>query len=305
VNYIDTIAPSYNISLSQSWVESWGDHDRRKGRFTYTMWLHFLGGKSIRVTYHPTDMNGISSPTLIYTFSLPKMVSNCNHDQNFDIGQAIEEANRLLNGHNKLPSVRIEEGILRRIDPVYQYQVGNYAQDYVESLSKAHYPHRITKPYHFQGVAFPSGDETTKFYEKQKECKHPEAFGLLRHEKSIRGADYIGEKCGKRNPTILDIDKAFIKQGLEKDLERLRLDGSLICDREAAVESLQEYYGRTISEKLMGFWLLRQGYSRDQLVSICGYNIRTINRKESMIQEAGVAITANEKVSLPPLCIDM
>jgi hypothetical protein len=135
MSYIDTIAPSFNLSLSQSWVETWSIQNKKKGKSTYMMHLNFIGGKSILVTYHPIDMKGDPNPLLIYTFSLPKMVNKCNHDLAFDMDQAIEEANRLLNGHDMLPPVRIEEGILTRIDPVYQYQVGDYVQDYVTSIS--------------------------------------------------------------------------------------------------------------------------------------------------------------------------
>jgi hypothetical protein len=305
VSYIDTIAPSFPLPLDLSWVETWPHHTQDKGRVTSSMRLNFLGHKSILVTYHPTDMKGDPNPSLIYTFSLPKMVNKCNHDLVFDMDQAIEEANRLVNGHDKLPPVRIEEGILRRIDIVYQYQVGNHPQDYVASISNAHYSHREAKPYPYQGVVFPSNDATTKFYDKERQCHHPEAFGLLRHEKTLRGANYIGERCGKRNPTIMDIDNVFKKKELDIDLKRTGLNGTMICNLEVAVEKLLQYYGRTIGEKLVGYWSSRQGYTRDQMMSIYGYDNKTINRKEKMIQEAGVAMVSNGIVSLPSLCIEM
>jgi hypothetical protein len=314
MSYIDTVGISYNLPLSPEWVETWDDKSEKKGRKTYRMKLNFIGKKSILVTYHPNDLKGDPNPTLVYYFSLPNMVKNCNHNLIYDLSEAIAEANSLLNGHNKLPSVRLEEGTLYRIDLVYQYSVGNLVQDYVASIFNCHYSHRDTNPYKYRGVSFPSKHETTKFYDKEKQCHHPEAYGNLRHEKTIRGNSYIAKLLRKnapselriiKRPTIQDIDQGFKKPGLEKDLDRLGLNGTLICNRELAAEKLVQHYGRIIGEKLIGYWSMRQGCTREQLVSLYDYDMRTVNRKEKMIQDAGVAMISNEKVALPPLVIEM
>jgi hypothetical protein len=266
------------------------------------------------VTYHPNNMKGDPNPTLIYTFSLPNMVRQCNHDLDYDMGEAIDEANRMLNGHDKLPPVRIEEGALYRIDPVYQYQVGDHVQDYVTCISNGYYPHRDTMPYKFQGVAFPSIHETSKFYHKKNQCHHLEAYGYLRHEKTMRGTGYIAKRFGnneftysggRKLITLLDIDNESIKRELEKDHERLRLNGTMICNREVATEKLMQYYGRTTGQDLIGFWALRQFNTREQMISIYGFDNRTVNKKEKLIQEAGVSMISSEKVTLPPLVIEM
>ena len=314
MSYMDTIAISYHLPLSPAWIETWGKNSETKGCKTYQMKLNFMGNKSIMVTYHPTDMNGDPIPSLIYTFSLPNMVGNCNHNLVFDMDEAIEEANRLLNGRDKLPPVKVEEGIIYRIDPVYQYQVGGFVQDYVSCLLNAHYSHRETNPYKYRGVVFPSYHSTTKFYGKQQQCHHPEAYGYLRHEKTIRGTSYIEKILGKRElsvlgisrpPTIPDITNSFIKAELDKDRERLGLNGTLICNREAACEMLINSYGRIMGEKLIGFWLMRQGCTREQLVSSYGYDVSSVNRKEKMIRDAGVSLVSSARVALPPLSIEM
>jgi hypothetical protein len=163
-------------------------------------------------------------------------------------------------------------------------------------------------------VVFPSIHSTTKFYDKQQQCHHPEAYGYLRHEKTIRGTSYIDKIFGKRGSSVLgisrsatlsDITHAFIKAELDKDRERLGLNGKLICNREAACEMLINSYGRTMGEKLIGFWLMRQGCTREQVISSYGYDISSVNRKEKMIRDAGVSLISSERVALPPLSIEM
>ena len=92
---------------------------------------------------------------------------------------------------------------------------------------------------------------------------------------------------------------------LERDLNRLRLDGKLICDRGSYVDILLNKYGATRGSTLIAYMKLREGFTKEQLISNGHLNRQEINYRERLITAAGIAVQTCEKVELPPLSIDL
>ena len=90
----------------------------------------------------------------------------------------------------------IGDFILSRIDLCYNYQVGDYVPDYISAI-QMNYPRRnwFSDSNHSRrgcgdtrdnGISYWSKQVVSSFYDKQRECGELDAYGLLRHEVSIR-----------------------------------------------------------------------------------------------------------------------
>ena len=180
MSYIDTIEVGFPVYLPINLVNNWPHQKRDLELETYRTTISTSDHKCITVTYHPKNKAGELSPFTIFQMSLPKMVRDCNHDLSYDQSQAIEKANSIMPSISGYPNLKIEDGKLVRLDLVYHHHVGNLVSDYLTILSRSDYLRRQTGPYKDCGVQYKSVEETAKFYDKYRLCKHPEIKGYLR-----------------------------------------------------------------------------------------------------------------------------
>jgi hypothetical protein len=203
-----------------------------------------------------------------------------------------------------IPEVDLRDGELCRIDLVHNHCGDNKVQDYIKAMFNLDYPNRDPEPYRFQGIQFKSGLITTKFYDKYRESRAPEAIGILRQEITIRKPYYIGRLMGIKHPTLRDVTSEWVAGMLQTDLQRLHLDQQTICPLEVAQEKLIKFYGPTVGDRLAGYLKTRQSVSLDHMIAM-GYNKRMIYRSNKQIADAGVALTSTDRnVELPPLKIE-
>lgn len=302
---IDTVKLRFPIELTPEQLMEWPDH------FTHQHWRIIMhkhstslvhDGTSVRATYYPPNVY-YRKPSLQVEFSMTKILYGENVSEITDAAEiqaAALVANGVVASIPGMPTVDMREGVLQRIDVCHNHQVGELVQNYIKAMSDLEYPHRKTEPYYHEGVQFRSGVATTKFYDKHRECKRPDAKGILRQETTLRKPSYIGRKLGIPNPTLADVSIEWAASILEDDLQSLHINQQAICNRDEAMQRLVEAYGKRKGTSLYGYLAMRQSYKPEQL----DYSRRTILHKDKEITDAGVAIAMlDTPVPLPPLQI--
>jgi hypothetical protein len=307
--YLDTIQTSFQTIPALEMLAKWNNEKitHPDGRVWNKYYINEYVDSEIviKATYYPRNPS-YKEPRFMLEFSLPKMLFGNNIEMitnSDELKEAILIANDLIQQKKKIPGVDISAGILCRMDVCYNHQVGNRVHDYITAFLNLHYPHRKTQSYQNQGVQYKSKIATTKFYCKETQTKNPLAKGILRQETTYRKPFRIGKALNCRDPKLEDITKDKIISLLRADLEKLRLKDNLICDRELARNILVSVYNRVKGERLYGFLITRQTMSKGQIIEE-GTALRTIQRDEKLIADAGVSLTMTEKVPLPPLCIE-
>ena len=162
-------------------------------------------------------------PMLTLEASLPKLIYGNNFQILSNIDGAIKECNVKLYDVPNAPKLDLAEGILLRLDPCYNHQVGDAVQDYINAISHLNFPHHKLYPHLGEGVEFRIKHITVKFYDKEHKSGMPEAHGLLRQETTILTGKVIQKLLGKKRPTLLDVSKEFITEYLKDDLIKLGL----------------------------------------------------------------------------------
>jgi hypothetical protein len=297
---IDTAHLRFPYRLPLDILSKWPHHDRNRNGETFRRSIS--GG--ISVIYHTHDPRGMPNSSIIFGFSCPKLIHDCNHHLVQDLRPVIDHANAIIHTMPEFSSIQVEEGVLSRIDVCCHHYVGDIATDYLDAFRGLEYPHREAYPYPHRGAEFRSKSAKLIFYDKALECGHEAVAGVIRQEEQIRDKRRIGELLGKKNPTLLDINKDFAVRTLKNGLLKLRLNGAVISNRESAAERLITTYGPTKGNNLYGFWQMRQEYSKRDLQTRFGYSPESVNMKERMIANAGIALTSS-KVILPPLEVDL
>ena len=276
-------------------------------------------GALIKLKYFPVDY--IGNPLLIVQISsLPKVVHGNNHTSLFDIDHAINIINKLLKNVPGIPDVDIRDGVIHRIDFCFNYKVGDNVGEYMNAIGQLYYPRRDRQLYlnryganhankQNNGVCFSSRLMRASFYDKQKECRDPEAYGILRHETSIKGPSISRQIKDRLNPTICDVTPAIALSVLQHDLEMLGLDRCIITNQSEALYILQNTYGMNKGYRMYELLLFLHGNhekTKSELATIRGVTEQSINAWIRDINRAGIstAITLSN-VSLPPLKIDM
>ena len=301
----DTLKVGFkDFELSYQWLSNWKFRQRSGERETYRMSIHAANGNKVTATYHPKDIRGKPSPLLLFEFSAPKLVYDCNHYLIDDTLTIIEQANAVIHRLPDFASLSIENGTLYRVDFCYHHFVGKNIYDYVRVLQSLHYPHREVFSFLHNGVQFRSKQVSTQFYNKFKQCNHKDAKGILRQETSYRDKGRIEKLFEKNDPTILDLDNEIALPVLDADLRKLRLKDAIICDRSYANELLMDFYGKTRGKNLIGYLTLRQTFTREQLKDRYEYSQEIINKNERDIAKAGVVPILSNNITLPPLEIN-
>jgi hypothetical protein len=311
---IDTIIGTFPISPTLRQLQDWVAHPlylpdgKVYGKYFQKAALD--NGAAIGFVYYPPNPK-YPDPWLQIKVSLPKVLFGTNIaviTEEAEIEEGICVVNKFISGLKWVPNVDLGEGVLWRVDPAFNYQVGDRVQDYITAFFKLSYPERKTKPYLYEGVQFRSPGKhptsVSSFYDKQKESLSSEALGYLRHEGHYYHTYYLGRLMGIQNPTLRDLKISWLVDMLQKDLDRLRLKDTLICTRDLALDILQKQYGSASANRLYGHLIARQSITLEQMIAR-GTNIRSIQRWDKLITSAGVALTMTDKVPLPPLIINL
>jgi hypothetical protein len=303
---IDTVRLKYPVAPTEEKLRAWDrlSYTKASGKTSERFILNLVLGPhdlSVRCTHIPLDYTGY--PLTTFETSLPKAVYGNNFTMLASIDEAIETLEALLRVWS-LPPLDIPNGILLRVDPCYNHQVGPLVADYVNAIGHLEYPHRRTKHHRDEGAEFRAKKTTTKFYDKQRECGDPKASGILRQETSYLDPKRIAELMGKENPTLQDITPDWVARLLRQDLAKLRLNGPVITDHDSALDTLCRQYGPHEGIYLWGLLRAKTVMTRRQLCSHTGVNARTLDRALKSIAEAGVALALSSQ-TLPALEIDL
>jgi hypothetical protein len=263
-----------------------------------------IGETAFRFTYLPEAYDG--HPMLSLEFSVPKMVYGNNYQMLESIEETIKLGNEKLAKVRDIPILDLAEGILIRLDMCYNHQVGDAVDDYIKALGNLDYPHRRTKGHRHEGVEYKAKHKTTKFYNKENESKHKEAFGILRQEITLLTGKDVQELLGVKKPTLLDVSIGQITIALKGELETLRLLNNSIATRNTALQTLCEKYGEDAGIYFFGLLMSKVDKSRKQIVRKTSSHPRSLDRKLKKIVDAGIPLTLTDREEpLPPLTIDL
>jgi hypothetical protein len=306
---IDTVRLKFALAPTPNQLRSWDKHVRTKatGQTSYRYILNLeltADAVSVRCTHFPLDYSG--EPLTTIELSLPKACYGNNFAMLETLDEAIARVNALLSEVEALPPLDIAEGVLLRIDPCYNHQVGPLVPDYINAIGRLEYPHRRTKHHKDEGAEFRSKHITTKFYDKARECGDHNAAGILRQECSYLSAKRIAKLVGKKKPTLLDVTPEFVLHLLRIDLANLKLDGAIIADRDTALKRLSDEHGPLAGPYYWGLLMAKQDTSRRQLCARTSLHPRSLDRRLRRITEAGIALAVTDTSEpLPPLEINL
>ena len=303
---LDTIRVKFPISPTDFQLGGWTCmttkvKDGIKVKYVYNP---VIAETVFRFTYLPEAYDG--HPMLSLEFSLPKMVYGNNYQMLESIEESIKLGNAKLAKVKDIPILDLAEGILIRLDICYNHQVGDAVDDYIKALGNLDYPHRRTKGHLHEGVEYKAKHKTTKFYNKENESKHKEAFGILRQEITLLTGKDVQEFLGVKKPTLLDISIGQITIALKGELQTLRLLNNSIATRNTALQNLCEIYGDDAGIYYFGLLISKLDKSRKQIVKKTSTHPRSLDRKLRKIIDAGIPLTLTDREEpLPPLTIDL
>jgi hypothetical protein len=308
---LDMVASTFPVSPTSHQLKKWvstafipPNGNESKKYFQKVL----INGIAFKCTYYPPNP-GYPHPHTRVEFSPSTLLFGNNvqliEDQS-QIEEAINLANKYLSTISWIPPVDIGDGILFRVDATYNHPVGDRVHDYIKALSNLEddYPQRETRPWKYSGVQFYSKATTTTFYDLLKIHQTPTAYGYLRQETSMRGSRNIAQRMGKDKPTLRHLSLDWLADTLKKDLQVLHLDNAVICDRELSLEILMNKYRGKKGLRLYGYLIARQSMTKKGLIAKgCGES--TIRGWDNDLEEANIALAMTEKISLPPLSINI
>ena len=258
----------------------------------------------LKYTYYPFGYDG--KPMLTLETSLPKLIYGNNFQMLSSIDGTIKNGNINLYDVPNAPKLDLAEGILLRIDPCYNHQVGDAVDDYINAISHLNYPHHKTVIHPGEGVEFRTKHITMKFYDKEHELGMPEAHGLLRQETSILTGKVIQKLLGKRKPTLLDISKEFIVEYLEDDLKKLGLFENSIGTEKTIFKNLCQDHGEFAGVYYYGLHALKMEHSKKRISKQTQTHPRSLDMRLKKIVDSGIPLTITENDKpLPPLTINL
>jgi len=207
-----------------------------------------------------------------------------------------------LQGVPHAPTLDLAEGILSRLDICYNHQVGDAVDDYIRALGHLGYPHRRTKHHLEEGVEFRAKHKTTKFYNKERETKKPEAAGILRQELTVLNSRSVRDLLDIKKPRLTDITKKIIVEQLENDLAKLRLLGNSIHTKDTAPKQLCKNYGSKAGVYYYGLLELKTIKSKKEIAVEIDTHPRSLDRHLKKITDAEIPLTLTDRHEpLPPL----
>jgi hypothetical protein len=309
VYMLDTICVGFHISPTMTQLENWCCFSARfpngAVKVMYKVARKTEKGAVIKGIFYPSN-DRYSLPMTLFEFSPPKVFRGNNIDlinNEDELLEGILEVNKSIRNIRIFPEVDIGLGQLTRLDYAYNHQVGESVYEYIRALSNLEYPRRKTMPYLYEGVQYMSKSVTTKFYNKEKECRDLAAHGILRQETTMRHSHVISRQFS-RNPTRLkDIEFDKCIELLSNNLHMLGLENNPIYGKSSVHYILLETYGCKKGIELYGWWMERQTQTMDQLVK-AGMKKKIIQRQDKLIEDVGIPLTMSDTAKLlPPLVI--
>ena len=303
---LDTIRAKFPISPTAFQLDGWRCittkfADGEKIKYVYNP---IIAASSMRFTYLPEAYDG--RPMLSLEMSLPKAVFQNNYQMLESIEDTIKIVNSQLAKVRDVPKLDIAEGVLIRLDMCYNHQVGDAVDDYINALGNLDYPHRRTKGHRHEGVEYKAKHKVIKFYNKENESKHKEAYGILRQEITLLQGKDIQELIGKKYPTLLDVSTELVANALKNELSKLNLLNNSIATRNTALKTLCEAYGEDAGIYYLGLLVTKQTKSKKQIAEIIKRHPRSLDRKLKKIRDVGIPTTLTDREEpLPPLTIDL
>ena len=303
---IDTVVIKFITIIEKEILFNWEKllsskpDGRRFIRFMHNIKLD--NNVSIKCTYYPYSFD--RKPLLTIELSLPHIVYGNNFTMLFDLDKGISRANTLLSKIPIIPSLDIGEGKIIRLDACYNHHVGEDLPFYIKALRPLKYSHRKTMPYTDEGVQFYSKQISTKFYDKERECKDSRAKGILRQETTARNKA-LKRITGSKGLLLRELNLDMLISILENDLIKLKLYGRSIGTRDSTLETLCEKYGELGGTYYYGLLHSKTQLSKETIASATNSHPRTLDRRLQKIVEADVPLTLSETSHpLPPLVIN-
>lgn len=311
---IDTVVLIFRIMLEQATLNMFWDGNlthKVTGNFTlkYILNRKCANGSVVKCTFFPYSFTGY--PLLQIEFSIPKLIFGNNINMIKDVRDLIPEINECLTHINGLPSLKVEDGQISRIDLCYNHQVGDTVPFFIKSLGALEFPYRKTIIYENTEVAFKNDSGMSKFYDKYQESNDQKAFGILRQETTIRKKSTLQKLTGKKNPTLMDFTPEIIKTALDSDLKDLDIYDRSIGNMDTTLNKLVElegeyagiyYYGLLFAR----YYLPMNGISCLESEQKRINHSRSMNRRLQRIVDHGMPPTITEsKEPLPVLTIDL
>ena len=300
---IDTIGLNFfHVIIPEDIYSTWpiGGY-RRKGKYInkwHCQTIYLLNSAPIKYTYY------LYSRLLKIEFSLPHVIYGNNIQMIDNIKDAIDIANSKLPVIPGVPSVDLWTGIIYRLDPCYNHQVGELVPYYIDALQSLEYSHRKTGPYTTQGVQYNNKQVSTKFYNKEKKCGNPAAYENLRQEITFR-REKVKEFKGKKKTTLDDITPDLLIQALENDLSELNLLGRSIGTADTTLSQLCKTEGEDAGIYYYGLLHANLSLTKERLISATKLHPRSMDRRLKKIVDAGIPLTITKHIEpLPPLVID-
>lgn len=311
---LDVLSPDWKLTTETDLHnEKW---------YTYKKEVPGLPTKFV-ITYRPISRYTNSALLKIYVGSVPKLLYGNNYQLVTDITEVVPKLNKYLRQIDGLKSIDAGKGSLHRVDFCTCYQVDTHVTDYLQAIHKLDFDHRNKSyftnrrklPYKLDkkekgsvinGVLFASRNASTTFYDKQKECKSLEAFGLLRHEARIIGKKAIQQYTGLGNPKLEDLTTTIAEKILKQDLVRLSLDQEIYSE-ETAIAKLVTIYGATRGFKMYGFLTAINSYpdlKNTELAKKICMPYSSVCSSKKTLKKDGISLTLlPSSCKLPPLIV--
>jgi hypothetical protein len=306
---LDTIRVKYPISPDPEQLQYWihkTTTTETGGKREYYIYNPKISEDEVllKYTYYPLGYD--YKPLLTLELSLPKLLYGNNYQMLGSMDSTITLANMYFAHIPHAPILDLAEGILIRLDMCYNHQVGEAVEDYVKAIGNLDYPHRRTKNHRYEGVEFRAKHITSKFYNKQRETRMQEAFGILRQEVTLLEPKDIQRLLGKRRPTLLDVPRDIVINYLKADLKRLSLLDNSIANRNTALKMLCDAHGEMAGFYYYGLLVSKTDKSRKSIVSETHTHPRSLDRKLRKIVDTGIPLTLTDREEpLPPLTINL
>ena len=272
------------------------------GKFEYMN--EIKNGVIVNYIYYP-NRNTNTPPTLfINCSSIPRIFFGNNYTSFQSYSSVWDSVQKELqqDSHSIIPR-DIKYAELSRLDIFRHYDVSfTNMESYLSVISRAIYPKRERGPYRNSnnmnhrvevnnGYTFHSDHINTNFYDKHLQCGEERVRGHLRHEIQLSSAKAIRDRFQVNDPRCMDITPEFIDFYLDKDLEVMRLDHSII-DQNTAENILIENYGYKRGTRLLDLCVYMQNHPTlavEQIVKNRGLKDRDYFTKQiRLIDSVGI-----------------
>jgi hypothetical protein len=157
------------------------------------------------------------------------------------------------------------------------------------------------------GVIFYSKKTRTSFYDKQAESKDPNAFGILRQEKSIRDAQVISKRLGSNSNRLRQITNNVARKELEDDLIKLGINKRCIPTSSMLWRKISKCgFTKPKMIRLYGFARMLSDMQKDEIMNVGGLTAKQFSYYRREINKLGsVPVMTRSDTPLPALAIKL